>query len=137
MAGKWQTNVYEDDKKVGSSVGERKWAPGKYCLQFSTSLEINGEKFEGTGISGWTRKGRAIVEHWYASNGASLTVRYPLNKMKGNVWEGTHHLVNADGTERKGPCKLEKGNDEWTYTSEWEQDGKTLSRKSVSRKVQE
>jgi hypothetical protein len=58
MAGKWQTDVYEDDKKVGSSVGERKWAPGKYCLQFSTSLEINGEKFEGTGISGWTRKGK-------------------------------------------------------------------------------
>lgn len=57
--------------------------------------------------------------------------------MKGNVWEGTHHLINADGTERKGPCKLEKGNDQWTYTSEWEQDGKTLSRKSVSRKVQE
>ena len=54
--------------------------------------------------------------------------------MKGNVWEGTHHLVNSDGTERKGPCKLEKGNDEWTYTVEWEENGEKKSSKEVSRK---
>lgn len=137
MAGKWQSEVYENGNKIGTTSHERKWSPGKYCLLFSTSVEVNGETFDASGISGWTRKGRAIVEHWYGSNGASLTVRYPFNKMNGNVWEGTHHLVNADGTERKGPCKLEKGDDQWTYTTEWEEDGEKKSSRSVTRKVKE
>jgi len=135
MVGQWETDVYENGEKVGTTSHERKWSPGRYCLLFSTSIEMNGEKFDATGISGWTRNGRAVVEHWYGSNGASLTVRYPLRKMKENVWEGTHHLVNADGTKRKGSCKLEKGNAQWIYTVEWEEDGVKKSSRSVTRKV--
>ena len=137
MAGRWQSEMYENGQEIGTAVGERKWSPEKYCLLFSASFVLHGEEFEASGISGWTRKGRAIVEHWYASNGASLTVRYPLNKMKDDAWEGTHHLVHADGSERKGPCKLQKGNDQWTYTVEWEENGEKKNSKSVSRKLKE
>lgn len=137
MVGKWETEMYEDGKKVGTSTGERKWAPGKYCLLFSASLDVDGDKFEGTGISGWTRKGRAVVEHWYGSDGSSLTVRYPLNKMKNGVWEGTFRLVEADGQVILKQCKLQKGKDEWIFTTEWEEDGEKKSSRNLTRKVKE
>ena len=138
MAGKWKTEVYENGKKIGTTEHERKWAPEKYCLHFTTTVNINDQSFKASGISGWTRKGRAVVEHWYGSNGASLTVRYPIRKMTADAWEGTYHRVDPDGKERKGPCRLEKKSaDEWIYTSEWEEDGKKQSSKSITTRVKQ
>ncbi len=57
--------------------------------------------------------------------------------MKSDAWEGTHRLVEADGKEKKGKCKLEKGDDQWVYTAEWEEDSKKMTAKNVTRKVKE
>lgn len=137
MVGKWETEMMENGVTVGKATHERKWAPGEYCLLFSWSMELKGKKMKATGISGWNVKGKAVVEHWYGSDGSSLTVRYPIGKMKSDAWEGTHRLVEADGTEKKGKCKLEKSDDQWVYTAEWEKDGKTLTEKNVTRKIKE
>lgn len=137
MVGKWETEMMDGGVTVGKATHERKWAPGKYCLLFSWSMELKGEKVESRGISGWNVKGKAVVEHWYGSNGASITVRYPLGKMKNDAWEGTHRLVEPDGTEKKGKCRLEKGEDQWIFTTEWEEDGKKVTSKNVTRKIKE
>lgn len=137
MVGTWETDFYENDEKIGFATHERKWSPGEHCLIFSASVELHGKKFDATGISGWSAKGKAVVEHWYCSNGASITVRYPLGKMKSDAWEGTHRLVVADGTEQKGECRLEKGQEQWVYTVEREQDGKKMTAKNITRKVSE
>ena len=55
--------------------------------------------------------------------------------MKNNAWEGTHRFVEADGKEKKGACRLEKGEDQWVYTSEWDDDGKKVTEKNITRKA--
>ena len=136
MVGTWETEMKEDGVTVGKATHERKWAPGEYCLRFSWSMELKGQKMEAIGISGWTVKGKAVVEHWYGSDGSFSTVRYPLGKMKSDAWEGTHRLVEADGKERKGKCRLEKGDDQWVYTAEWEEDGKKITARNVTKKIE-
>jgi hypothetical protein len=137
MVGKWETEMTEDGVKVGKAFGERKWSPGKYCLTFTWSMELKGKKMEAIGISGWNVNGKAVVEHWYGSDGSSLTVRYPIRKMKSDAWEGTHRLVEADGKETKGKCRLDKGDDQWIYTVESEVEGKKITSRNVTRKVKE
>jgi hypothetical protein len=100
-------------------------------------MELKGKKMEAIGISGWNEKGKAVVEHWYGSDGSSLTVRYPIGKMKSDAWEGTHRLVEAGGIETKGKCRLEKGDDQWIYTVESEDGGKKVTSRNVTRKVKE
>ena len=41
MTVTWETEMYENGEKVGKSVGERKWSPNKYCLLFSTKLDLH------------------------------------------------------------------------------------------------
>ena len=138
MAGKWQTDLTEGGEKVGTTHHERKWAPGKHCLIMTSRAVRNGVETHATGISGWNAKGKAIVEHWYVSDGLSGTVRYPLAKMTEDAWVGTHRFIAADGTEMKGKCRLEKkGPDEWVFTADWEEDGKVLTMKNFTRKVKE
>ena len=38
MAGRWQSEMYENGEKIGTAIGERKWSPEKYCLLFSASF---------------------------------------------------------------------------------------------------
>ncbi len=72
MVGTWETEMMEDGVTVGKATGERKWAPGEYCLAFTWAMELKGKKMEAIGISGWNEKGKAVVEHWYGSDGSSL-----------------------------------------------------------------
>ena len=58
--------------------------------------------------------------------------------MTEDAWAGTHRFISADGTEMKGTCRLQKkGDNEWIFTADWEEDGKTLTMKNFTRKVKE
>ena len=138
MVGRWETEMMENGEKVGSATHERKWSVDKHCLVFTWSMELHGEKVEATGISGWNPKGKAVVEHWYGSDGAYLSIRWPIGKMKMDAWEGIHRFVKPDGKESKSPCRLEKGDAQWIFTTEWEDaEGNKVSGKNITRKVSE
>lgn len=137
MVGKWQTEMTEEGVKVGTATHERKWSPGEHCLIMTWCAEKDGVKRYATAVSGWNVKGNAVVEHWYGSDGSSGYVRYPVRKMKADAWEGTHGFIDSDGKEFKGSCRLEKGDDQWIFTFDWEDEGKKVTRRNVTRKVKE
>jgi hypothetical protein len=137
MAGKWQTDMTEDGVAVGTATHERKWSPGEYCLIMNWCADKDGVKSYATAVSGWNPKGKAVVEHWYGSDGSYGSVRYPLGKMKNDAWEGTHRFIEADGKEMKGSCRLEKGDGQWIFTADWEDEGKKVTMRNVTRKVKE
>lgn len=137
MVGKWESEVTDNGVSGGTANGERKWAVGQHCITSTWILDGSGIKMKATGISGWNAKGKAVVEHWYDTNGGYFTVRYPIQKMKNDAWEGTLRFVDADGKEFKGTCRLEKGEDQWSWNAEWGDEGNKTVRKTINRKVKD
>ncbi len=136
MVGKWKSENYVDDVRVGGGKHERKWVPGEYCLSFSWIGEEDGEKVVATGISGWDAKAQQMVEHWHSAAGEQVVVRYPLARMTAKEWAGTNSFTHSNGVVTSGRCKLTKvSDDEWIYVLETVQDGKKSVRKSVTKRV--
>ena len=112
FVGNWEAESYENDTKTGTSEDRRSWAPGKHCLTIEWSGTHDGVPWRASGITGWDAKASAVVEYWHGSQGQSLTIIYPLDKMTPEAWEGTSCFTTADGTSSEGPCRL-------TRTPEW------------------
>ena len=100
----------------------------------SGSGSENGRTIHYAGVSGWDAKGKQLLEHWHASDGLFLTIRYPLSEMKGDVWSGTLTLNVDNGTQQDGTCTLEKTKDGFVFTARTTLDGKETVRKSVTRR---
>ena len=56
--------------------------------------------------------------------------------MKRDAWEDTRRFIDAEGREFEGECRLTKGNGQWIYTADWEDEGKKVML-NVTRKVKD
>jgi hypothetical protein len=135
FVGNWESETFENGKKIGRDADKRRWAPGKHCLIMTSSGEERGAKVVASGLCGWDAKAKQLVEHWYGAQGLYAEIRYPLAGMKKDVWEGTFSVVFGEGKAFDGECELEKTEDGFVWTARWEQEGKELVRKSVARRV--
>ncbi|NLY02083.1 MAG: hypothetical protein GXY83_38865 [Rhodopirellula sp.] len=139
LVGAWQGEDITDGKKLGTNRASWRWVPGKYCLriQWSGTHDGSHEGMESqfAGICGWDARAGAVVEHWYGSQGHSLTNCYPLDKMKENVWEGTFAFTAADGKRSEGECQFTTMPDEGVWIGRSTKDGKEVIFKSVSHRV--
>jgi hypothetical protein len=135
MAGKWETVATEGNNPYRTLSDERVWSPGKHCLIFAWSGEKDGTKLFASAISGWNQTINQVTEHWYYSDGTWFEVRYPVDKMKDGVWEGTMSWCEPDGRKITGTCRLEKGNDEYTWIAEWTEGGQKQVAKLRTHKI--
>ena len=95
-----------------------------------------GREIEFAGISGWDPKGKQLVEHWHATDGLYVTIRYPLSEMKEQLWSGTLTVTFGDGTQNDGTCTLEKTKDGFVFTARTTLEGKETVRKSIVRRIE-
>lgn len=136
FVGNWESDVYQNGEKLGTSKGIRKWAPGKHSVVMTTSASENDIEVHTSGISGWDAQGQQLVEHWFGSNGLYAAVRYPLRGMKKDSWSGNFSVTFGDGKSYDGDCELQVKPDGWVWTARWKQDGKEMVRKSVTRNTE-
>lgn len=135
MVGEWKSETSTNGEKTGTAHHTRRWAPGRHGLIMTWQATENGAPVNALGISGWNAKNAEVLEHWYDSLGRYGTVRYPLNKITTDAWEGTAHRVYPDGTTSEGKCRLEKGDGRWVFTIVGEENGKPLTVRNHTRKV--
>jgi hypothetical protein len=135
FVGAWEADTFENGEKIGANVDRRRWAPGKHCLTIEWLGTEKGVEWRAAAISGWDAKADALVEHWYGSQGQSLMVRYPLGKMKQEVWEGTASFTTGDGKSSDGECQLTKTPAGYDYVARSSQDGKEVVFKVITRRV--
>ena len=135
FVGKWEGQGTEDGKKLEGELDERKWAPGKHCITMNSKAVEGGVPLRYFGVTGWDAKGKQLVEHWYGSNGMYVIIRYPLAKMKEDIWKGNARVTYGDGTTYKATCQLNKTNAGYRWRSTWEEEGKQMVRESIARRV--
>jgi hypothetical protein len=135
MVGNWRTVMTEDGVEVGIATHQRRWSPDKNALIMTWKDNLKGGAHSSTAVSGWNAKEKAIVEHWYGSDGSYGVITYPLEKMTQKSWEGTHRWVMPDGKVTSGECRLEKGNSQWVFTADWEVEGKRVKVENLTKKT--
>jgi hypothetical protein len=135
MCGSWET-VSESGESAGETeLDERKWSPGRHNLIITWAGTLYGEKVHASGICGWNQTTNELIETWYVSNGTWNEVRYPIDEMENDVWNGKVSWLEPDGTRISGTCKLTPGMDQFGWTCQWKQDGEQKSLELLSRKV--
>lgn len=139
MVGSWKETTADESAEGAPErtlTHTRKWAPGKHCVVVAWSGLFDGEKVDGTGVVGWSRKTNELTERWYMSDGTYFETCYPIDKMKGNSWEGTTSWEEPDGRIINGTCRLTKqGEDEFVWIVEWKEGGKTKTQKATNRRM--
>lgn len=75
------------------------------------------------------------MEHWHASDGLSVTVRYPLAAMKDDIWTGSFSATFTDGQQFDGDCVLQKTATGFEWTAKWVENGQEMVRKSITQRV--
>jgi hypothetical protein len=116
---------------------ERVWAPGQHCLITTWTGERDGVKLYSSAITGWNQTTNQVIEHWYTSDGSWFDVCYPVDKMKGSVWEGTTAWLEPDGRKIEGTCRLEKNPDGYAWIANWMEGGKKHMLKVSNRRIRE
>lgn len=135
FVGQWEADTYENGEKIGQCTIRWRWSRGKYCLAVDWAGVQNGAESLGTAVSGWDANAKAVVEHWYYNEGLSVSVCYPLERMKPEVWEGTASVTTPDGRNVATQCRLTKTQGGYEYTSRAEIDGKKMEYKVVARRM--
>jgi hypothetical protein len=135
MVGNWRTVMTEDGERVGVATHQRRWSPNRKTLIMTWKDNYRGESTSATAVSGWNAKEKAVVEHWYGSDGTYGSITYPLDRMTENSWEGTSQWVLGDGEVTGGKCRLVKGDDQWVFTADRTIDGKRVKVKNVTKKT--
>lgn len=136
FVGSWESEDSENGQALGKGSDVREWASGKCCVTMSGEGSEAGRTIEYAGISGWDPKGEQLVEHWHATDGLYVTIRYPLSEMKAQLWSGTLTVILGDGTQSDGTCTLEKTKDGFVFTARTTQEGKETVRKSIARRIE-
>lgn len=135
FVGSWEGEDITDGRKLGDNHDQRRWMPGKHCLWINWSGTHDGVASQFSGICGWDPKAKAIVDHWYGSQGDLVMVSYPLDKMKENVWEGTFKYVTGDGKSNEGTCQFTTTPERGVWIARSTQDGKGLVFESIAHRV--
>ncbi|MGI6414813.1 MAG: hypothetical protein ACOX1P_04025 [Thermoguttaceae bacterium] len=142
-AMKYFAGVWKGEGEGGSDGVEvtghdrRYWVPGAHALRIEWSGAHDGIPSQFSGLAGWDPKTKALVEHWFGSRGQVNNNSYPVDRMKGNVWQGTFSFVMPDGQYVEGKSTFTANPEEGIWVGRSTQDGKETVYKSVARKVKQ
>jgi hypothetical protein len=137
LLGQWEAVDYWNGEKIGSGGDRRTWAPGKHCQVVEWWTTRRGVPIRATAVAGWDAQSNALVERWFATDGASLVNRWPPEQMKEDRWDGSFCFTPGDGAAQEGKCALKKAADGYEYDSQWTENGKPVSYKSVARRAKD
>jgi hypothetical protein len=133
--GDWEADHYADGEHIRTSVDRRLWAPGEHCVTMEWLGLERGASWRAAAVAGWDAREKALIEYWHGSQGQSLVVRFPLEKMTDRVWDGHARFTEGDGTVTQGECRLTKTPDGFEYVHRTTQNGNETVLKIVARRV--
>ena len=91
---------------------------------------------EFAGISGWDPKGKQLVEHWHATDGLYVTIRYPLSEMKEQLWSGTLTVTFGDVRRISAHSRWRRQKMVLFLTARTTLEGKETVRKSIAPRIE-
>lgn len=136
LVGKWETETYVNGEKVGAGVDRRRWLPGGHAISIVTVGREADAPLRGSAIAGWDAKENQVVEYWYLDSGLSGAIRYPLSGIQEKTWTGNLTVTPPNGQQIDGTCVLEKTDTGFEWTATWQQDGKQMERKGITRRLE-
>ncbi|TWU28783.1 hypothetical protein [Novipirellula artificiosorum] len=126
----------QTDDTPSTGCDKRIWLPGGQTVVISSVHVKDGKSVFGNGTCGWDSNGNALVERWFDTTGLCSNIRYPLDKITDEQWEGTFIATFGDGIEREGTCVLKFTETGREWTAIWQQDDQEMVYKNVAKSVE-